>query len=110
MTWINMSDLLVQIVFGWPFIILSLLVSLISLITKRYWLLLVGAVLFAPFSYYLNGAPGIHGIGFAFPLFLAGAAFAVRANKMVLAWILILPAFLVSALIAFVVLSQFMSF
>jgi len=100
------SDLLIQIVFGWPFIILSLLVSLVGLITKRYWLLLTGAVLFAPFSYYLSGAPGIREIGFAFPLFQAGAAFAVRANKMILAWILALPVFLISASIAFVVLTQ----
>lgn len=101
-----MSELLVQIIFGWPFIILSLLVCLVGLITKHYWLLLVGAVLFAPFSYYLSGAPGIRWIGFAFPLFQAGAAFAVRGNKMPLAWILTLPAFLVSAWLAFVVLSQ----
>ena len=101
-----MFDLLIQIVFGWPFIILSLLVCLIGLITKRYWLLLVCAVLFAPFSYYLSGAPGIRWIGFAFPLFQAGAAFAVQRSKMILAWILALPAFLVSAWLAFVVLSQ----
>ena len=101
-----MFDILIQIVFGWPFIILSLLVSLIGLVKKRYSLLLVGAVLFAPFSYYLSGAPGIRWIGFAFPLFQAGAAFAVRGNKMFLAWILTLPAFLVSAWLAFLVLSQ----
>ena len=101
-----MTDTFVQIIFGWPFIILSLLVSVIGLITKRYWLLLIGAVLFAPFSYYLSGAPGIRWIGFAFPLFQVGAAFAVRGNKMLLAWILTLPAFLISAWMAFLVLSQ----
>lgn len=101
-----MSELLIQIVFGWPFIILSLLVSLFGLITKRYWLLLIGAILFAPFSYYLSGAPGIHWIGFAFPLFIVGAAFAVRAGKMLLAWTLNLPALLISAWTAFLVLTQ----
>jgi hypothetical protein len=101
-----MTDILVQIIFGWPFIILSLLVSLIGLLTKRYWLVLLGAVLFAPFSYYLSGAPGIRWIGFAFPLFLAGAALAVRNQKMLMAWLLTLPAFLISAWTAVLVLSQ----
>jgi len=100
------SDLLVQIVFGWPFIIISLLVSLFGLITKRYWLLLIGAVLFAPFSYYLYGAPGIRWVALALPLFQFAAAFAVRNNKMLLAGILTLPAFLVSVWTAFLVLSQ----
>jgi len=101
-----MFDLLIQIVFGWPFIILSLLVSVVGLVTKRYWLLLAGAILFSPFSYYLSGAPGIRGFGLAFPLFLVSAAFAVRANKVKIAWILALPVLMISAWMAFAVLSQ----
>jgi hypothetical protein len=101
-----MTDLLFQIIFGWPFIILSLLVSVTGLITKHYWLLLIGAVLSIPFSYYLSGAPGFRNIVFVLPLFQVGAVFAVRAKKMFMAWLLLLPVILVIGWVAYAVLSQ----
>ena len=101
-----MSDILVQIIFGWPFIIVSLLVSLIGLSTKRPWLLAASAILFAPFSYYLSGWPGVRGLAFTLPLFLAGAAYAIHKQKIWPAWLFTLPAFLVSGWIAFLVLTQ----
>ena len=101
-----MTDILVQIIFGWPFIILSLLTSVIGLITKRYWLLLTGAVLSIPFSYYLSGTPGLRNIVFVLPLFQVGAAFAVRTHKMFMAWLLLLPVILVIGWVAYAVLSQ----
>ncbi|MCJ7432264.1 MAG: hypothetical protein MUO77_02115 [Anaerolineales bacterium] len=101
-----MSDVLAQVIFGWPFIILSLLISLPGLILKKYWLLITGAVLFAPFSYYLSGAPHINGFGILLPFFQLGSAFAIRAQKMPLAWMLVLPAFLISVWLAYTVLMQ----
>ena len=101
-----LTDIIVQIVFGWPFVILSLAVSLAGLITKRYWLLLIGAVLFLPFSYYLSGAPGIRTIALVLPLFQVGAAMMVWRQKIMLACVLTIPAFCVSGWIAFLVLSQ----
>jgi hypothetical protein len=102
-----MSDLLVQIIFGWPFIILSLLVSVLGLILKRPWLLVVGAVLIAPFSYYLSGAPRINGLGIILPLFQLGAAYEIKTRKVAAAWILMLPAFLISTWLANAVISQY---
>jgi hypothetical protein len=97
---------MIQIIFGWPFIILSLLFSLAGLIARRYWSLLIGAVLFFPFSYYLSGAPGIRTIALALPLFQVGAGMMVRRQMAILAWLLTIPAFFVSGWTAFLVLSQ----
>jgi hypothetical protein len=68
-----MTDTLVQIIFGWPAIIATLLVSIAGLVWKRYWLLLVGALLFFPFSLYLSGLPATRGLGLFLPVFQAGA-------------------------------------
>ena len=101
-----MIEILVQIVFGWPFIITSLLVSLIGLITKRYKYLLVAAALLFPFSVYLIGYPFARGWSLLLPLCLIGSASAIRNQKMLIAWLLLLPPLLVSAWLAVIVLSQ----
>jgi hypothetical protein len=101
-----MTGTLVQIIFGWPAIILSLLATLSGLIWKRFWLLLVAAVLFFPFSLYLSGFPAVRVLGLFLPVFQLGAALAVRARKLPFAWVLASPVFIVSALLAYLVLSQ----
>jgi hypothetical protein len=101
-----MTDTLVQIIFGWPAIIATLLVSTAGLVWKRYWLLLVGAGLFFPFSLYLSGLPIVRGLGLFLPTFLIGAAFAIRAQKFPLAWALVSPVFIVSVWLAYIVLTQ----
>ena len=101
-----MTDILVQIIFGWPAIIATLLVTVAGLVWKRYWLLLVGALLFIPISLYLNGFPIIRGLALALPIFLIGAVFAVRTLKLPLAWLLVSPVFIVSAWLAYVVVTQ----
>jgi hypothetical protein len=101
-----MSNLLPPTIFGWPLIILSLLASAVGLVTKRYWLLLVGAVLIIPFSYYLGNAPGIGVLAYFLPVFQACAAYAIRIKHLLIAWILAAPAFVVSAWAAVLVLAQ----
>ncbi|KAF0106713.1 MAG: hypothetical protein FD146_2305 [Anaerolineaceae bacterium] len=101
-----MTTILVQIFFGWPAIIVSLLAAIAGLTWKRWWLLLVSAALFLPVSWYLSGYPAIRGFGFLLPIFLLGAAFAVRARKFLSAWLLASPVFLASAWLAVLVLSQ----
>jgi hypothetical protein len=71
-----MTSILVQIIFGWPAIITSLLIALAGLIWKRQWLLLASAILFTPFSWYLSGYPSVRGAAFLLPLFLVGVAIA----------------------------------
>lgn len=99
-----MSDVLVILIFGFPAVILSLLVSVIGILTAKSWLLIVGAILFAPFCYYLNGAPGSLGLPIFLPLFQVAAGAAVREKKKRWAWLLLLPALVVSLYIAGVVL------
>ena len=101
-----MIEILVRIFFGWPAIIATLLVSAAGILWKRYWLLFIGALLFFPVSLYLSGYPAIRWLGLALPFFLAGSGFAVRARKTWLAWLLASPVFIVSAWLAYLVLTQ----
>jgi hypothetical protein len=89
------SDVLVMLVFGFPAVILSLLVSVIGVLKQKIWLVLLGAVLFAPFSYYLSGSPGLAGLPILLPGFQVGSAVAVREKNTFWAWLLLLPAFFV---------------
>jgi hypothetical protein len=100
------TDVLVQIVFGWPAILATLTVSALGVALKRPWLLLVGAVIFIPFSYYLSGAPGSLWLPILLPISLAFAGYAVYKGLHTMAWLLISPAFFVSLWLAVVVLTQ----
>jgi len=52
-------ETLIIFFFGFPGAFLSLLVSIIGIVQNKYWLVLIGVLLFLPFTYYLYGAPGI---------------------------------------------------
>jgi hypothetical protein len=101
-----MISILVQIFFGWPAIITTLLVSVVGLVWKKYWLLLIGALLFLPVSLYLSGFQVLRGWSLLFPLSLIGSAFAIRGRKLLLGWLLVLPVFTVSIWLAYLVLTQ----
>ena len=101
-----MSTLLVHVIFGWPAIIAPLLAATAGLVSKRWWALLIGAALFFPACLYLMGYPPIRGLGFLLPIFLLGAAFALRARKIVPAWLLAAPVFIVSAWLAVLGITQ----
>lgn len=91
----QISDFLIAMLFGFPAVILSLLVSAIGVLKEKVWLVVVGAVLFLPFSYYLSGAPGLAGLPLLLPGFQVGSAIAVREKKRMWAWLLLLPPLLV---------------
>jgi hypothetical protein len=95
-----MGQILAILLFGFPAVIVSLLISVIGVWKEKPWLVLIGAVLFLPFSYYLFGSPALHGFPALLPLSYFGSAAAVYAKKKALAWILLLPAFLVSLWVA----------
>jgi hypothetical protein len=101
-----MVEILVRIFIGWPAIIATLLVSTAGMVWKRYWLLLVGALLFFPFSLYLSGLPATRGLGLFLPVFQLGAALAVRARKYPLAWVMVSPVFILSAWLAYQIVTQ----
>ena len=84
-------DILIPIIFGLPFALISLGSALAGLIRKQYWFLVVGALLILPSSYYLSGGPGSYRLPLLLPLFQLGSAFAVYKNKMYFAWLLFVP-------------------
>jgi hypothetical protein len=101
-----MSTLLVQIIFGWPAIILSLAISAIGILKKWPWMLVAGGLVCAPFALYLSGFPVFRFIALLLPFFQFGAAWAVHAKRKYLAWILLLPMIGVSVFLAIIVLTQ----
>lgn len=101
-----MSDILVQIIFGWSAIILSLAVSAADILKKGPWMLVVGGVLCAPFTWYLSGFTYLHFFAFLLPFFQFGAAWAVHAKRKILAWVLLHPLVIVSAIWEYLVLAQ----
>lgn len=90
----NTTAILVAILFGFPAVVLSLLVSVIGVLKEKVWLVLVGAILFIPFSYYLSGAPGSAGLPILLPGFQVGSAIAVRQKNKLWAWLLLVPSLL----------------
>jgi hypothetical protein len=101
-----MSTLLVQIFFGWPAILVSLALCIAGLLFKRVLLVILGALLFVPFSLYLSGYPTVRAAALLLPLCLFGAAYALYRKKTLISWLLILPALLASAGMAVLVLTQ----
>ena len=86
-----MNPLLNQIVFGWPFIVLSLLASIIGILNNRAWIVFLGALMIMPFAYNLNGFPPFGGYALFLPVLQIGSAFSVFEEKPVWAWVLFAP-------------------
>jgi hypothetical protein len=101
-----MQQYFAQIVFGWPFIILSLLLAVTGVIMKRHALLVAGALFFVPPAWYLSGYPSIRWFGMLLPVFILGAAYYVKQGKAVIAWALLSAPILASAWLAFLVMAQ----
>jgi hypothetical protein len=101
-----MQEILVQIIFGWPFIILSLLLAVTGVIMKRPALLVAAALFFTPPAWYLSGYPSIRWFGLLLPVFILGAAYFVKRGKAGIAWALLSPPILASAWLAFLVMAQ----
>lgn len=89
-----MMETLIALFLGFPAAILSLLLTVIGVRRGRPWLVIVGALLFGPFSYYLSGAPGSYRLPLLLPFLQAASVPALRADRKTLAWILLVPAFL----------------
>lgn len=99
-----MTQILVVLLFGFPAVFVSLLVSLLGVWKEKYWLVILGAVLFIPFSYYLSGSPGLYRLPLLLPLFQVLSAAAMREKHKLWAWILLTPAFLTTLYVAAVAL------
>jgi len=101
-----MQPIFAQIIFGWPFIILSLLLAVTGVIGKRPALLVAAALFFTPPAWYLSGYPSIRWFGITLPVFMLGAAYSVKRGKAGIAWALLSAPILVSAWLAFLVIAQ----
>jgi hypothetical protein len=98
-----MYDTLIQTVFGWPAMLLSLGFAIAGIIFRRAALSMVGGVLFLLPGWYLS----LYSLVFAIlPLCIFGSAFAVSKNKPRLASLLIVPPGIALIGLAIVVLSQ----
>ena len=98
--------MLAQIVFGWPFIILSLTLAFAGILIKRPALLVASAIFFVPPAWYLSGYPVIRWFGMLLPVSLLGAAYYVKNDKLRLALLLVLPSLITSAWLAYIVMAQ----
>ena len=99
-----MTDTLVQIVFGWPAIITSILLSIAGIRLKKPGLLIAAGIVCIPFTFYVSN-------GFRSPLILLpvcelGAAYALLRKFNRIAWLLIAPLLIVAAFLAYTVLRQ----
>ena len=102
-----MTDILVQITFGWPAMIASLLAWLAGLVTKKFNIVMIAGIIILPFAFfYLGGYLGSGWLGLLFSLGHFASAFAVRQNKMLIAWLLLAPYTLFVGMLACIVLTQ----
>ncbi|MBK8419106.1 hypothetical protein [Candidatus Villigracilis saccharophilus] len=86
-----MNEILVSIIFGWPFVALSIFVSVIGIVFERAGLVLIGAVLIIPFCYHLSGSSIFSVFSLLLPVFQAGSAWAVKEENETWSWLLLMP-------------------
>jgi hypothetical protein len=100
----TMGDVLVQIIFGWPAIIMSILLSIAGVSLNKPTFLVAAGFVSIPFAAYLTAASSYPGL--LLPFFHFGSAYAVKRQKALFAWLLIVPMMIVSVMLAYVVLTQ----
>lgn len=88
-----MADFFIQLLF-FPAAFVSLIVSAIGVHKDKYGLVILGAFLFFPFSYYMFGASHANPFAFLPLLFQVISAAAIREKNKLWAWILLAPSFL----------------
>ena len=89
-----MQDILIALIFGFGLVSVALVLSVLGILNYKSWLVIIGAVLFTPFSYYLFGASRANVFALIPVLLQFGAAVAVQGKKTFWAWILLAPSFL----------------
>ena len=99
----GIADLLIQIIFGWPAIITSILLSVVGVSLKKPALLVAAGIICIPFTYYLSGfrTPAV-----ILPLFQFGSAYAISRQKTLIAWLSIAPLIIIAVMLAYAVLTQ----
>lgn len=99
-----MTEILVQIIFGWPAIITSILLSVAGVWLKKPAIVVASGIVCIPFTYYISN--GFSTPAFLLPFFAFGSAFAITRQQNRVAWLLIAPIFIVAVVLAYIVLTQ----
>jgi ABC-type phosphate transport system permease subunit len=99
-----MTDIFVQIIFGWPAIITAIILSITGVTLKKPVLLVIAGIVCTPFTYYVSN--GFRNPALLLPLFQFASAFAITRQRNGIAWLLIAPLVVVSTMLAYVVLTQ----
>jgi hypothetical protein len=99
-----MTEILVQIIFGWPAVITSILLSVTGIRLKKPALLIASGFICIPFTYYISN--GFRNPAALLPLFQFASAYALARNRELITWLLITPLIMVSMALAYAVLTQ----
>jgi hypothetical protein len=90
----------------WPFMVASIILSFIALVTKKSKFLVISSILIIPLSLYLAATPRFEWWGLVFPFFYLGAAFSLRKNIRWLPELLISPNIVLIGWIGYSVMNQ----
>ena len=94
----------------WPAVFLSVTLAVVGIVSRKPGLIVVAAVLAAPFSLYLsagwNNGIWVSVVFAAFPLTFVAAAYAVKRRRPWIAWCLLVPFVGVALRLAIHVISQ----
>jgi hypothetical protein len=86
-------ETLVALFLGVGFVTVALTVSVFGILKDKYWLVILGAILFTHFAYYLFGASSTNALMLAPPVLQVLSAAAVYEKNRTWAWILLAPSF-----------------
>ena len=101
-----MIDFLVAVFFGWPAILITVILAVIGLLRSNYRFLVAAAILALPPSWFLSGFPVIRSPVFLLPLLLFASGYFTYRGREMLAWLLVVPYFLSIWLLFIAVTSQ----
>ncbi|WP_213412474.1 hypothetical protein [Xylanibacillus composti] len=90
----------------WPFMIASVVLSILGIWIKSHRLFYASAICIIPMSIYLAGWPLFRIWGLLFPLFYVGAAISMKKDRRSLSLLACLPVYFVIGWLAFIVLNQ----
>ena len=98
---------LVAVVFGWPAVITSILLTLTGIAISRWHLVMGGAAVGSPFLFYLFLTPRFRLVALPVALLHFGAAQAVARGHRVAALALVAPFVALAVVVAALVLRQY---
>ncbi len=99
-----MTEILIQMFFGWPAVITSILLSIFGLWSKKPEFLAAAGVICIPFTYYVSN--GFSSPALVLPLFQFASAYAIKRQKILIAWLCLAPLVIVAVVLAYAVLTQ----